>query len=97
MKIDGIGPHGRSERPASTERREEGARSERTDGPSGDRIEVSLAARRMARLVDAAGRLPELRAPRVDALRDALRGGTYDVEPRALARSILEFEDGLFR
>ena len=95
MKIDGIGGNGRSERSGSIDRREESARSDRPESTGGDRVEVSATARRMSFLVDATNRLPEVRAERVDALRDALRGSTYDVEPRLLARSILEFEDGL--
>jgi len=97
MKIDGIGGQGRPEPSGKIDRREESARSDRPETTAGDRVEVSASARRMSRLVGAANRLPEVRTGQVEALRDVLRGGTYEVEPRALARSILEFEDGLYR
>ena len=96
MKIEGIGAQVRSERAGATARSGESQPASRTDGPGGDRVEVSAAARRMAVLFEAVDRLPEIREERVEELRQALRDG-YEVEPRRLARAILEFEDGLYR
>ena len=58
-------------------------------------MELSADARRVASLVDAARSLPEIRHHKVESLRRALSRGTYDVDPRSVARAILEFEDGL--
>ena len=62
---------------------------------SGDRIELSVEARRIAALSEAAAGLPEVRMEKVEPLRQALADGTYSPDPRAVARAILEFEDGL--
>jgi hypothetical protein len=60
--------------------------------PAEDRVEVSHDARLVASLAEAAGRLPELRAERVDFWR---RSG-LSFEPRVTARAILEFERDRF-
>jgi flagellar biosynthesis anti-sigma factor FlgM len=64
-------------------------------GHDQDRVELSGQARRLASLTRAAQQLPEIREERVAAAREAIESGTYRVDSGQLARSILEFEDGL--
>lgn len=98
MKIDGIGEdHGRSQVPGPSKSRGAGPPSDAPAGAGRDRVEVSDAARRMAGLIEAANRLPEVREEQVAALQQEIRQGTYEVDPGLLARAILEFEDGLYR
>ncbi len=67
--------------------------SESAPAAGGDRVELSEEARQAAALRARADELPEVRDDRVEAVRKALRTGTYEVDPRQLARAILEFED----
>lgn len=77
------GPHG-----VADESRTERARG--VENPTGDLVEVSSAARALARLVDA-GELETgtVRAEKVDPLRAAVDGGTYTVDTEATARAFL--------
>jgi negative regulator of flagellin synthesis FlgM len=97
MKIPEIGGQGRPERPNAPEKRSGDRRPAASSEVRADRVEVSETAKQMSSLAAAAGRLPEVRQERVEALRRAIEDGSYQVDPRALARSILELEDGLFR
>ena len=60
-----------------------------------DQVHLSADARHLASLAKTAGSLPEIRTERIEALRTAVVNGSYDPDPRAVARAILEFEDGL--
>jgi negative regulator of flagellin synthesis FlgM len=93
MKINGFGgPH--ETYPVS--KSEESKATEKTKVAGGaDRVEISADAKRIARLAQAAKQLPEIRQERVAELAEAIQGGVYEVEPRVLANSILEFEDAL--
>lgn len=71
----------------------DGVRTERSGGvenPTGDSVEVSPAARALARLVDA-GEIDTgtVRAEKVDPLKAAVDGGTYTVDTEATARAFL--------
>lgn len=82
--------------PAAQDR--QGARGSRSTGASRaatDRIELSGEARLLSSLVRAALDLPAVRAAEVERFRGAIAAGAYTVDPRDLARAILEFEDGL--
>jgi negative regulator of flagellin synthesis FlgM len=98
MNINEIGGNGRAQRPEShstgANKTDSRPKSGRADG---DRIELSQGAQRMAGLAEAAGQLPPIRQELVDALRESIENGSFRVNPRELARAILEFEDGLFR
>ena len=61
-----------------------------------DRVELSQAAREFGRLAALAHGLPEIRHDRVEALRREITSGRYGIDPTALARAILELEDGIF-
>ena len=60
-----------------------------------DTVELSPEARQVSALVEAAKRLPDVRTDKVERVREALQQGTYNVDPRAVARAILEFEDDI--
>jgi flagellar biosynthesis anti-sigma factor FlgM len=60
-------------------------------------MEVSPEARQVRALVVAAAALPGVREHRVAPLRQAIADDTYRVDRRAVARAILEHEDGLAR
>jgi flagellar biosynthesis anti-sigma factor FlgM len=67
------------------------------DGAATDRVEVSAEARRIRDLAEAAAALPGVREHKVEPLRRSIDDDTYRVDPRAVARAILEHEDGLAR
>lgn len=94
MKIDGIGG-GNSYRIDKTDSEVRSRPKDDTRTGQVDRLELSPDAQRIAKLVQSANALPEIRQERVAELSRAIRRGVYEVEPRALARSILEFEDDL--
>jgi negative regulator of flagellin synthesis FlgM len=85
---NGFGPGGVDE----SEKRTRPADA-RPDGSGRDRLDLSDSARRTAALADRARELPDVRQERVDALRLRLEDGTYSVDPRRVARAILELED----
>jgi flagellar biosynthesis anti-sigma factor FlgM len=94
QRVDG--PNGARRVEATTPSRS--ARLADTDGPaSSDRVEVSTEARRIAALAEAAAALSGVRNERVEPLRHAIDEDTYRVDPRAVARAILEHEDGFAR
>ena len=62
---------------------------------SGDKVELSPQARQISALSEAAAALPEIRSERVEELRLAIAEGTYRVDPKQVARAILDFEDAL--
>lgn len=53
--------------------------------------------REIRALAEAAAATPGVREERVAPLRQAIADETYRVDPRAVARAILEHEDGLGR
>ena len=96
MKIYDIGGQGIPQRPEAARERRDATEPSPAEHVGADRVEVSETARRMSAMVDAVNRLPEIRQEKVALLRRAVTNGSHHVEPRALARAILEFEDGLF-
>jgi flagellar biosynthesis anti-sigma factor FlgM len=76
------GPHGVADESRT-------GRSGGVENPTGDSVEVSSAARTLARLVDAGELETAVRAEKVDPLRAAVDGGTYTVDNEATARAFL--------
>jgi negative regulator of flagellin synthesis FlgM len=95
MKINGANGSGGARRLEGAAGSHAVRKPEPSTPESGDRIELSAEARQVAALAELASGLPAVRQDRVDTLRRALDAGTYQVDPRRLARAILEFEDGL--
>ena len=60
-----------------------------------DRVELSSEARQLAGLTERNNALPEVRRDKVDELRRSVIEGTYEVDSRQVARTILELEDDL--
>lgn len=95
MAIDRIQGPGAPKPPETVQGASRAATRRGPDAPAtrqDDRIELSDAARLAAR----AGELPEVRVEKVERLREAIQEGTYAVDPRAVARAIVEFEGELF-
>jgi len=95
MKIYDVGGKG-GPQPAERAGKSAPVRPAAKSGPAGaDRVEISDAALRISRLLESASALPEIREEKIAEIRKALESGTYRVDSRALARAILELEDGL--
>ncbi len=65
--------------------------------PKTDRLDLSDEARRIGSLGKAAAALPDVRTGKVEAVRQSIEDGVYEVDARLLAGKILEFEDGFGR
>lgn len=93
MSIKGIGNG--AERPADLgERRtRETAFDRDLRRPEGDRLDLSVEAVEIRRLIEAANELPAVREARVAELRERIDSGTYEVDPRRVANAILEESD----
>lgn len=92
-RIDGSGPLGRPDQTKGGA--DTGRKAADAERASSDRLELSSDARNVATLAAEAAALPDVRWERVSELRDALARGTYSIDARRLARSILDFEDAL--
>jgi flagellar biosynthesis anti-sigma factor FlgM len=93
MSIDRIGgPKGFG--PGGLEEPGQRPRPETSADGAADRLDLSDAARRTASLAERARELPDVRRERVLAVQRSLEDGTYAVDPRRVARAILEIEDG---
>jgi len=77
----------------------QGGRGPRPTGANpaeADRIELSGDSRLLRALVETALDLPDVRAEQVERFREAIARNLYTVDGLALARALLEFEDGLY-
>jgi negative regulator of flagellin synthesis FlgM len=92
-RIDGSGPLGRPD-PAKGGS-EQGRKPAGAEQTASDRLDLSPDARSVGSLAAEAAALPDVRWERVSDVRDALARGTYSVDARQLARSIVDFEDAL--
>lgn len=93
MKISGNRPFGPEDRRVQGGGIEGVSRSggpHEEKAPAGDRIELSGRARELAARLEATRRLPEVRADKVEAAREALARGTYRVDPLEVARRIID-------
>ena len=57
-----------------------------------DQVDVSAAAKEIGQLVERAKSLPGIRQERVDALRERIESGQYDVSAQTIADAILRDE-----
>lgn len=96
MKIDGFDGVSRPKPAEGPGNQPRVARQEEAgQAPSpGDRVELSDRAREVATLAEKSASLADVRREKVEAVREAIEAGTYRVDPRQVARSILEYEDG---
>ena len=88
-RVDGPGGPARPEFPA---RPRVGKKPDPVQPAQADRVDLSPEARQVASFVEAAKGFPEVRVEKVEKMREAIQQGTYSVDPRAVARAILEFE-----
>ena len=98
MKIEGMDGVGRPKQAEGVHRHQTARTSDPLEPQQpGDRVELSDRARKVAALADKAAGLPDVRREKVEALRRSLDDGVYRVDPRHVARKILEFEDVIGR
>lgn len=64
--------------------------SQRGTASGGDKISVSEEARTLSRLRQEIGNVDEVRTDKVQALRDKIESGQYEVDLKAVARKFLE-------
>lgn len=65
---------------------------EATSEAAGDNIELSAQAQLLSQLEAQISRLPEVDQERVDALRDAINSGRFEIDSFSLAQDIINFE-----
>ena len=70
---------------ASTAKREVAA-------PEGEQVDLSPEAKNLQEIENRISKLPEVDSERVAAIKDALRQGSYSVDPQRLAAKIAQFE-----
>ncbi len=89
QRSDGPGPANRS---GQVSRSKPGSPAPTSSASAGgaDRLELSPRSVEIGQMRDAAAALPEIRAERVEALQRRIRIGDYRVDPRALARRLVE-------
>lgn len=66
--------------------------SEAAGGGAGDNFELSAQAQLLNQLEAQINRLPEVDQDRVNALRDAINSGQFDIDSFSLAQDIINFE-----
>ena len=95
FKINGNEPV-REPAPLAT-RRSKAAYAASTASPprQADTVSLSDAARALAAANKAVAAAPDVREDRVQALKAAIAGGTYSVDSRKLARSMIQERDAL--
>ena len=63
-----------------------------TTAPEGEQVELSSEAKKLQDVEKSLSRLPEVDHERVSHIKDALRDGSYSVDPARLAAKIAQFE-----
>jgi len=89
--INSLQPH-QTQRPEPVRPGNSSSANNKPAEQSTDVIEVSSQAREIAQLVDRAKCLPEIREERVEALRQLVQSGKYDVSSKEIAEAILRDE-----
>lgn len=84
---DGPGPRN-VKKPGETPKAEPVAGGAGTGGPS-DSIRISKQGKEAAQLVDAIGKLPEVRTDKVSEIKEAVNSGTYKVDASKVAEKII--------
>ncbi|MFT4721820.1 MAG: negative regulator of flagellin synthesis FlgM [Candidatus Azotimanducaceae bacterium] len=67
----------------------------RPDKPSADQVELSSGARDLQNIESRIRELPDVNQERVTQIKEALRDGSYTVDPSRLAAKIVQFESNL--
>jgi negative regulator of flagellin synthesis FlgM len=67
----------------------------RPDKPSADQVELSSGARDLQNIESRIRELPDFNQERVTQIKEALRDGSYTVDPSRLAAKIVQFESNL--
>lgn len=68
------------------------ASSESAQTAATDNFELSARAQLLAKLEAQINNLPDIDQERIDALRDAIQNGRYDIDSTTLAQDIINFE-----
>ena len=89
--INSLRPH-QTQRPEPVRPGNPGSTNNSTAEQITDVIEVSSQAREIAQLVDRAKSLADVREDRVEALRQLVQSGKYDVSSKEIAEAILRDE-----
>jgi negative regulator of flagellin synthesis FlgM len=67
----------------------------RPDKPSADQVELSSGARDLQNIESRIREMPDVNQERVAQIKEALRDGSYSVDPSRLAAKIVQFESSL--
>ncbi|MBI2802776.1 MAG: flagellar biosynthesis anti-sigma factor FlgM [Gammaproteobacteria bacterium] len=59
---------------------------------SGDKVNITDLATKLHELTKSVADVPEVDQPRVDALRQAIAGGNYEIAPQTVAAKLIAFE-----
>ncbi len=62
---------------------------------TGDHVTLTSSARSLQKLSEAVAQAPVVNAAKVSAIKQAVNGGTYQVDATRVADKILQFESGL--
>lgn len=95
MKIDGNSPVDRKDlfnkvhEASGNQETEKKQNAEKVDAEK-DKISLSGKAKEISELKAAIDQLPDVRTDKVDALRQAIDTGTYNIDARKIAQKILE-------
>lgn len=89
MKIDAGGVSASSVQPEWSSKQSGGVAAAATANAGGDRTTLSTGGPTVASLVTQAMSAPDVRQERVQALRDAISSGTYQVDPQKLAAAMM--------
>lgn len=63
--------------------------------PAADQLTLTASARSLQQIEAALGKTPVVNSAKVDAIRQAVQGGTYHIDAASVAGKILSFESGL--
>lgn len=63
--------------------------------PAADQLTLTASARSLQQIEAALGKAPVVNSAKVDAIKQAVQGGTYHIDAASVATKILSFESGL--
>lgn len=63
--------------------------------PAADQLTLTASARSLQQIEATLGKAPVVNSAKVDAIRQAVQGGTYHIDAASVAAKILSFESGL--
>ena len=76
------------QKPASTDQKDQAAAVKKP--ASGDRVNISDRSKELADIMAAVNQVPEVRDQKVQEIKKSVEAGTYTVDPRRVAESILK-------